>query len=196
MWKNREQMEEILFLLQPSRWPVQVNRFVPNLSLPPSSSWWQQLSLFLSCFSFGNLAHPKMLNYHPFWDISKTILIKLWLLWFPSRRKTLSASLTLVSSIVLWCIERERNSQPVFILLSSSFFTVMTYMPQDFRGTLIRQQKERSERNKQAEVDALVSSGGTIRDTYALLWKQQMERWAYQFLLSYLICLLAYRELV
>nr|VDC95571.1 unnamed protein product [Brassica rapa] len=58
----------------------------------------------------------------------------------------------------------------------SVFNTVMTYMPQDFRGTLIRQQKERSERNKQAEVDALVSSGGTIRDTYALLWKQQMER--------------------
>ncbi|XP_010496718.2 PREDICTED: uncharacterized protein LOC104773850, partial [Camelina sativa] len=56
------------------------------------------------------------------------------------------------------------------------FSTVMTYMPQDFRGSLVRQQKERSERNKQAEVDALVSSGGSIRDRYALLWKQQMER--------------------
>lgn len=55
-------------------------------------------------------------------------------------------------------------------------FAVMTYMPQDFRGTLIRQQRERSERNKQAEVDTLVSSGGSIRDRYALLWKQQMER--------------------
>ena len=52
----------------------------------------------------------------------------------------------------------------------------MTYMPQDFRGTLIRQQRERSERNKQAEVDALVSAGGSIHDRYALLWKQQMER--------------------
>ncbi|TYI91552.1 hypothetical protein E1A91_D02G001200v1 [Gossypium mustelinum] len=52
----------------------------------------------------------------------------------------------------------------------------MTYMPQDFRGTLIRQQKERSERNKQAEVDALISSGGSIRDRYSLLWKQQMDR--------------------
>ncbi|KAG8085120.1 hypothetical protein GUJ93_ZPchr0010g7892 [Zizania palustris] len=52
----------------------------------------------------------------------------------------------------------------------------MTYMPQDFRGTLIRQQRERSERNKQAEVDALVSAGGGIRDRYGLLWKQQMER--------------------
>lgn len=49
-------------------------------------------------------------------------------------------------------------------------------MPQDFRGTLIRQQRERSERNKQAEVDALVSVGGSIHDRYALLWKQQMER--------------------
>lgn len=55
-------------------------------------------------------------------------------------------------------------------------FSVMTYMPQDFRGTLIRQQRERSERNKQAEVDVLVNSGGSIQDRYALLWNQQMER--------------------
>ncbi|KAG0453371.1 hypothetical protein HPP92_024675 [Vanilla planifolia] len=52
----------------------------------------------------------------------------------------------------------------------------MTYMPQDFRGTLIRQQRERSERNRQAEIDALVSSGGSIHDRYVLLWNQQMER--------------------
>ncbi|GAB2235424.1 hypothetical protein Droror1_Dr00025849 [Drosera rotundifolia] len=56
------------------------------------------------------------------------------------------------------------------------FNTVMSYMPQDFRGTLIRQQRERSERNKKAQVDALVESGGSIRDRYALLWEQQMER--------------------
>lgn len=56
------------------------------------------------------------------------------------------------------------------------FNTVMTYLPQDFRGTLLRQQRERSERNKQAEVDALVYSGASIRDRYALLWKQQMDR--------------------
>ncbi|XP_072985409.1 uncharacterized protein [Typha latifolia] len=56
------------------------------------------------------------------------------------------------------------------------FNTVMTYMPQDFRGSLIRQQRERSERNRQAEIDALVNAGGSIRDRYALLWKQQMER--------------------
>ncbi|KAJ4969709.1 hypothetical protein NE237_002808 [Protea cynaroides] len=58
----------------------------------------------------------------------------------------------------------------------SVFNTVMTYVPQDFRGAIIRQQRERSERSKQAEVDALVNSGGSIRDRYALLWKQQMER--------------------
>ncbi|KAG9140193.1 hypothetical protein Leryth_021754 [Lithospermum erythrorhizon] len=52
----------------------------------------------------------------------------------------------------------------------------MTYMPQDFRGSLIKRQRERSERNKQALIDALVKSGGTIREQYALLWKQQMER--------------------
>lgn len=57
-----------------------------------------------------------------------------------------------------------------------NIFVVMTYMPQDFRGSLIRQQRERSERNKQAEVDALMNSGGSIHDRYALLWKQQMER--------------------
>ncbi|CAH9069129.1 unnamed protein product [Cuscuta epithymum] len=56
------------------------------------------------------------------------------------------------------------------------FNTVMTYLPQDFRGTLIRQQKERSERNKKAAVDAIVNSGGSIQERYALLWKQQMER--------------------
>lgn len=76
-------------------------------------------------------------------------------------------------------------SQPWIFLLDESFtnvgiiceyIVVMTYMPQDFRGTLIRQQKERSERNKLAEVEALVSNGGSIRDRYALLWKQQMER--------------------
>lgn len=57
-----------------------------------------------------------------------------------------------------------------------TIFAVMTYMPQDFRGALIRQQRERSERNKQAEVDALVNSGASIRDRYSLMWKQQMDR--------------------
>ncbi|KAG6433662.1 hypothetical protein SASPL_105277 [Salvia splendens] len=42
-------------------------------------------------------------------------------------------------------------------------------------GDYNQQQKEQSERNKQAAVDALITSGGSIRDIYALLWKQQME---------------------
>ncbi|KAL5720627.1 hypothetical protein ACHQM5_013278 [Ranunculus cassubicifolius] len=62
-----------------------------------------------------------------------------------------------------------KNSENVFNI-------VMTYMPQDFRGSLIRQQRERSERNKQAEIDAVVNSGGGIRERFALLWKQQMDR--------------------
>lgn len=120
MWKNREQMEEILFLLQPSRWPLQLRE--------PCTSEDAELSSILR--------HLK-----------------------DNFDKALAAMISF----------QTKNSERVFN-------TVMTYMPQDFRGTLIRQQKERSERNKQAEVDALVSSGGTIRDTYALLWKQQMER--------------------
>ncbi|EFH49240.1 hypothetical protein ARALYDRAFT_486867 [Arabidopsis lyrata subsp. lyrata] len=120
MWKNREQMEEILFLLSPSRWPVQLRE--------PSTSEDAEFASILRTLkdSFDN-AFTAMISF------------------------------------------QTKNSERIFS-------TVMTYMPQDFRGTLIRQQKERSERNKQAEVDALVSSGGSIRDTYALLWKQQMER--------------------
>eukprot|EP00850_Spirogloea_muscicola_P005935 SM000027S09716 [mRNA] locus=s27:906990:909983:- [translate_table: standard] len=53
---------------------------------------------------------------------------------------------------------------------------VITYMPQDFRGTLIKTQRTRSELRRQAEVDALVASGGTIAQKYALLWNQQMDR--------------------
>lgn len=68
MWKNREQMEEILFLLQPSRWPVQVNLcFVMYSNHAASSTWSASCDLSSPvCFgfarSFGNLPHPKMLN--------------------------------------------------------------------------------------------------------------------------------------
>ncbi|OAE23402.1 hypothetical protein AXG93_1660s1610 [Marchantia polymorpha subsp. ruderalis] len=53
---------------------------------------------------------------------------------------------------------------------------VLTYMPQDFRCSLIKQQRERSEKRRQAEVEALVNAGGSIREKFVLLWKQQMER--------------------
>ncbi|KAK4724610.1 hypothetical protein R3W88_027389 [Solanum pinnatisectum] len=120
LWKNREQLEEILFLLESSNWP-------PALQ-------WQSTTEDVELVSvLGRLGEK-----------------------FRSTLKSLQTF-------------QSKNSEFVFN-------TVMTYMPQDFRGTLIRQQRERSERNKQAEVDALINSGGSIRDRYALLWNQQMER--------------------
>ncbi|XP_010036049.2 uncharacterized protein LOC104425150 [Eucalyptus grandis] len=120
MWKNREQMEEIVFLLEKSNWPAALQ---------------QQLTTENTEFA--------------------TI--------FSQLKDKVQESLSLLISF------QARNSERVFN-------TVMTYLPQDFRGTLIRQQRDRSERNKQAEVDAVINSGGSIRDRYALLWKQQMDR--------------------
>ncbi|KAK4749539.1 hypothetical protein SAY87_026988 [Trapa incisa] len=120
MWKNREHMEEIVFLLEESRWP-------PALRLESTPEALEVATLF------------------------NELKVKL--------QQTLNALM----------LFQAKNSERIFD-------TVMTYMPQDFRGTLIRQQRERSEKNKQAEVDAVVNSGGTIHDKYALLWKQQMDR--------------------
>ncbi|XP_044498347.1 uncharacterized protein LOC123220296 isoform X1 [Mangifera indica] len=120
MWKNREHMEEILFLLERSHWPAVLQQ--------PST--------------------PD--------DVESANV-------FERLSKKFQRSLKELKNF------QSMNSDRVFN-------TVMTYMPQDFRGTLIRQQKDRSERNKQAEVDALINSGGSIRDQYALLWKQQMDR--------------------
>ncbi|CAN1245766.1 hypothetical protein LINGRAPRIM_LOCUS3032 [Linum grandiflorum] len=115
MWKNREQMEEILFLLEKPCWPH------------ATSDDSELATTFLSIQD----------------RFQKTL-------------KTLESF-------------QSKNSERVFNI-------VMTYMPQDFRGTIIRLQRERSEKNKQADVDALINSGGTIHDKYALLWQQQMER--------------------
>ncbi|CAB4285023.1 unnamed protein product [Prunus armeniaca] len=120
MWKNREHMEEILYLLEKPHWPRSLQQ-----QLSPDDA---ELATII------DRLHQK----------------------FQTSLKTLESF-------------QAKNSERVFN-------TVMTYIPQDFRGKLIRQQRERSERNKQAEVDALVSSGASIRDRYALLWKQQMER--------------------
>ncbi|GMN40692.1 hypothetical protein TIFTF001_009914 [Ficus carica] len=120
MWKNREHIEEILFLLERPHLP-------PALQQPATSDD-AELAV-----AFGKIRDK-----------------------FQNTLKTLETF-------------QAKNSERVFS-------TVMTYMPQDFRGSLIRQQRERSERNKQAEVDALMNSGGSIHDRYALLWKQQMER--------------------
>ncbi|KAF3449294.1 hypothetical protein FNV43_RR10022 [Rhamnella rubrinervis] len=120
LWKNREHIEEILFLLERSHWP---------------SALQQQSTL----------------------DDAELAVI------FGQLKDKFQNILKFLESF------QSKNSERVFN-------TVMTYMPQDFRGTLIRQQRERSERNKLAEVEALVNSGGSIHDRYALLWKQQMER--------------------
>ncbi|KAG8374482.1 hypothetical protein BUALT_Bualt11G0137000 [Buddleja alternifolia] len=120
MWKNREQIEEIIFLLEPSHWPRALQE--------QSTVEYAELASIV-----GRLQEK-----------------------FRSTLKALEYF-------------QARNSDFIFN-------TVMTYMPQDFRGTIIRQQRERSERNKQAVIDALISSGGSIRDKYALLWNQQMER--------------------
>ncbi|KQK06869.1 uncharacterized protein LOC100826543 [Brachypodium distachyon] len=120
MWKNREQMEEILFLLNKSRRPNPLQQ----KSTPEDDE--------IAC---------KL-------DVVETKIKDM-------LKKLEQFQLTNADNV---------------------FNTVMTYMPQDFRGTLIRQQRERSERNKQAEVDALVHAGVSIRDRYKLLWKQQMER--------------------
>ncbi|KAL4587246.1 hypothetical protein LXL04_000114 [Taraxacum kok-saghyz] len=120
MWKNREQIEEIILLLDRSHWPKSLQR----QSTPEDVELGQLLR---------NLKNK-----------------------FESILKVLESF-------------QSKSSENVFN-------TVMTYMPQDFRGALIRQQRERSERNKKAQVDAIVNSGGSIRDKYALLWHQQMER--------------------
>ncbi|XP_022861017.1 uncharacterized protein LOC111381464 isoform X1 [Olea europaea var. sylvestris] len=120
MWRNREQIEEIIYLLEVSHWP----------------SVLHQQSTLEDTELLSVLGHLE----------GK----------FRSTLNTLE-------------YYQAKNSEHVFN-------TVMTYMPQDFRGTLIRQQRERSEKNKQAVIDALINSGGSIRDRYALLWKQQMER--------------------
>ncbi|RZC82665.1 hypothetical protein C5167_045454 [Papaver somniferum] len=120
MWKNREHIEEILYLMEGSHWP----KMLQQQSTPEEIEIGATL---------------------------RELKVKL-----QSTLKTIEQFHT-------------KNSDNVFN-------TVMTYMPQDFRGKLIRQQRERSERNKQAAIDALVNAGGSIHDRFALLWGQQMER--------------------
>ncbi|XP_054783347.1 uncharacterized protein LOC129290573 [Prosopis cineraria] len=120
MWKNREYMEETIFLLERSNWPEGLKR----QSTPD--------------------------------DVECTVVLD-------RVKDKVHNTLKILESF------QAKNAEHVFN-------TVMTYLPQDFRGTLLRQQRERSERNRQAEVDTLVNAGGSIRDRYALLWRQQMDR--------------------
>ncbi|CAM8962078.1 unnamed protein product [Rhodiola kirilowii] len=120
MWKNREHIEEIIFLLEESHWPQ-------LLQQQPTPE-----------------------------EINLGIILE-------QLKEKFIYTLKVLESF------QSKNSENIFN-------TVMTYMPQDFRGTLIKQQRERSEKAKQAEIDAVVNSGGSIRDRYALLWRQQMDR--------------------
>ncbi|KAK6118161.1 hypothetical protein DH2020_048145 [Rehmannia glutinosa] len=88
-------------------------------------------------------------------------------------------SVNLLIKLMKTCGRTENRLKRSFLAGNpSSAQNVMTYMP-DFWGTIIRQQREHSERNKRATIDALISSGGSIRDKYAMLCKQIMERRQY-----------------
>ncbi|KAJ7520124.1 hypothetical protein O6H91_20G067700 [Diphasiastrum complanatum] len=120
LWKNREQIEEILYLLQKTNFP----RILKEQDTPELNSVVETL-------------------------------------------EGLEAKMQVLFNIVKEY--QAASAEKVFNM-------VLTYMPQDFRGLLIRQQRERSERRRQAEVQILVDSGGSIHERYALLWRQQMER--------------------
>ncbi|CAI5463648.1 unnamed protein product, partial [Closterium sp. Yama58-4] len=119
-WKNREQLEEILFLLDDAQLPAAVKA--------------------------GESPAGK----------AAAEAIGKW-------KEELQTTLGLIEKFQE--VTSERITSMVF-----------TYMPQDFRGTLLKQQKERSEARRKQEVANLVSNGGTIKQKYALLWQQQMDR--------------------
>lgn len=120
LWRNREQIEEILFLLDKRNWPMKLKAHATSADTA----------------------------------IATTV---------ERLDAEMHGILTVVQSFQSASTEKIINM-------------VLTYMPQDFRCSLFKQQRERSERRKQAEVDAVIGSGGSIRDKYSLLWKQQMER--------------------
>lgn len=120
LWKNREQIEEILHLIDSEHWPETLK---------------------------GDKSPETEL------------LLEATTKWEASLKETLAT------------IQKyqEGTSEKVSTM-------VFTYMPQDFRGTLLKQQKDSSEKRRQREVETLLASGGTIKQKYALLWQQQMDR--------------------
>lgn len=120
LWKNREQIEEVLDLLKEANWPAALHHH----------------------------GDPSLQDF-------QTVLIEV-----------AAQLMSLLKEIEEY---QFRSSEKVFNM-------VMTYMPQDFRGSLIKQQRERSEKRRQSELDSLLNSGGSIHDKYALLWRQQMDR--------------------
>lgn len=121
LWKNREMLEEIVFLTSSDNWPASLKAD----PLPPAQA------AVVEAIKGWNAESSKLLEF--------------------------------VSDY------QKRTSERISDM-------VLTYMPQDFRGTLFRQMKDRSELRRQQEVATLVAGGGTIKQKYALLWQQQMDR--------------------
>ncbi|GER55690.1 hypothetical protein STAS_33375 [Striga asiatica] len=204
MWKNREQIEEILFLLEARHWPGALQQQLSAEDAEIASVLGRIQEKFKStlktledfqtrnsefvfntgslqnailgiCLSTSTCGNGGTLMVFCIFSISSSFI------FFTEEIENQEAldcrvsgygpnAENLVSS-------NFRHSLLYFNMSDSQFQDpVMTYMPQDFRGTIIRQQRERSERNKQAAIDALVNSGGSIHDKYVLLWNQQMER--------------------
>ncbi|XP_002980642.2 uncharacterized protein LOC9656263 [Selaginella moellendorffii] len=114
LWKNREQVEEILYLLEKRHWPSSLNGPQMPDKLYKLALELQSLLKFIEDYQYF-------------------------------------------------------SSEKIFSM-------ILTYMPQDFRASLIKQQRDRSEKKRQAEVETLLNGGGSIQEKYNLLWKQQMER--------------------
>ena len=50
------------------------------------------------------------------------------------------------------------------------------YLPKDFRGNIVRQQKERKDAARKQEIEELVARGGSIREKYELLARHQIDK--------------------
>lgn len=50
------------------------------------------------------------------------------------------------------------------------------YLPKDFRGNIVRQQKERKDAARRQEIEELVARGGSIREKYELLARHQIDK--------------------
>jgi len=51
-----------------------------------------------------------------------------------------------------------------------------TFLPNDFRMRIIKSQQQRSEAKREAEVQALIERGCSIKEKYDLYWQQQLQR--------------------
>ncbi|KAL5132733.1 hypothetical protein HKD37_03G006187 [Glycine soja] len=179
-----EAFEELWKLKVPAKYAVFAWRLLRNRKIIPI--WWESLSWVNISTAFSNDPKQHFLQHGLImaggirttrwkcWWLAVT-----WSIW-QKRNKIIFSNDSFDANKVIddaafllwtWLSNLEKDFS-----LHFNQWSIMTYLPQDFRGTLIRQQRERSERNKQAEVDTLVNSGGSIHDRYALLWKQQMDR--------------------